>query len=202
MHKKYGPIVRTKPNMIHINDPSFADELFPGPGREREKTQFFCDGIPNFNNRVAFATRTHEQHKRERAPLNNFFSKKSVDRMEPVIRDKVDKIMRILSKYASTKKPLDIRLVFTAMTNDIITEYSFGKSWDSLSAEDLNEDFFKAFHDLPKNFHVNSYHPWFFSLMMKLPRSALARLVPTLQVVEPYIEVCAVTLRVCVQAMC
>jgi hypothetical protein len=109
--------------------------------------------------------------------------------MEPVIQDKVDKILHVMSRYGTSKEPLDVRLLYTATTNDIITEYSFGNSWDSLSTDDLNKDFFNAFHNLTKNFHVNSYHPWFFWLMMRLPRWCLARLVPTMQLVEPYIEV-------------
>ena len=32
-----GPIVRISPNEFHISDPGFIDELYPGPGKPRDK---------------------------------------------------------------------------------------------------------------------------------------------------------------------
>lgn len=189
MHQQYGPIIRTKPNMVHINDPEFIDKLFTGPGRIRHKTEFFCDGAPLFKDTVAFCTQDHDLHKKKRAPLSGFFSKQNVHRIEPIIRDKVGKVLNILDYHSRSGAPVKMRLLYTAANNDIITEYSFGKSWDSLEASDLNEDFFNAFHDLTKNFHVNSYHPWFFWMMLELPQKLLAGLVPAMKITKPYMEV-------------
>ena len=175
--------------MVHINDPEFIDQLYTGPSRIREKTKFFCDGIPRFKNVVAFASQGHELHRRKRAPLSTFFSKKSVRRIEPIIQDKASRMLEVLRRHGRSGTPVNLRLLYTAANNDIITEYSFGKSWDSLKAEDLNEDFFHAFHNFTKAFHVNSYHPWFFGLMMSLPRQVLARMMPALKTAGPYFAV-------------
>lgn len=189
MHKTYGPIIRTKPNMVHINDPEFIDQLYTGPSRRRDKTEFFCNGVPQFNNTVAFGTQSHELHKQKRAPLNAFFSKKSVRRIEPILHDKVSKILEILRQHGESGTPVNLKLLYTATNNDIITEYSFGKSWDSLVADDLNTDFFDAFHNFPKAFHVNCYHPWVNSLMMRLPQRIIEKLMPPLKIAIPFFEV-------------
>lgn len=175
--------------MVHINDPEFIHQLYTGPSRMREKTEFFCNGVPNFKNVVAFATQGHELHKQKRAPLSAFFSKKSARRIEPIVHDKVSKILEILRRHGRPGTPVNLRLLYTAANNDIITEYSFGKSWDSLTAEDLNEEFFHAFHNFTKAFHVNCYHPWVFRLMISLPQWILAKVMPALETARPYFAV-------------
>jgi cytochrome P450 len=189
LHRTYGPIIRSKPNMVHINDPEFIDQLLTGPSRVRDKTEFFCNGMPGFQNVVAFGTQGHELHRQKRAALNAFFSKKSIRRIEPIIHDKASKVLQILRRHGRSGTPVNMKLLYTATNNDIITEYSFGKSWNSLATEDLNEEFFNAFHNFTRPFHMSCNHPWVTSLMRRLPQRILEKLNPAIEGVRSYTAV-------------
>lgn len=197
MHQQYGPIIRVKPDMVHINDPAFLNELFPGPGRVRHKTAFFCGALPSFKGQVPFTTINHDLHRYRRGLLSSFFSKETTVRLlVPIVCDKIAKVMDILDRHKNSGAPVKVQLLFTATTNDIITEYSFGKSWDSLSSPDLNEDYFDAIHDLPKQFHLMAYHPWLFWPLLQMPQTWLTRLIPALRIMKPHMEVCCLQTKI------
>jgi hypothetical protein len=45
MHEKYGPVVRINPYELHVIDPAFLEEIFPGPGRKRDKWEWTTKGL-------------------------------------------------------------------------------------------------------------------------------------------------------------
>jgi hypothetical protein len=95
----------------------------------------------------------HELHKLRRAALNPFFSTQSVRKLQPVIEERVDRLLSRLYEYGKTsKEPVSIMYPFSAFTNgeyweaitpilsfneadhflDVINEYAFARS-DRLS---------------------------------------------------------------------
>lgn len=126
LHKKYGPIVRINPDEVHVGDPDFYPELYPGAGRRREKTRFF---VKQFGaDESALATIDHEHHRLRRAAINPFFSTQSVRRLQPVIEERVDTLLNRLLDYSKkSTKPLDLMYPYSAFTNDVINEYSFAR---------------------------------------------------------------------------
>lgn len=77
---------------------------------------------------------SHDLHKLRRAALNPFFSVTNVARLQGVIEEQVDNVLRRLAGHAAsassstTPKPLDLVFVFAAFTNDVINEYAFARS--------------------------------------------------------------------------
>lgn len=126
MHDVYGPIVRINPHEIHIRDADFFQEVYAptGGGKLRNKYQWFVNmaGAPG----SMFSTANHDLHRLRRAPLNNFFSKKAVIELEPVIREKVQKLCGRFAQDAERSAVVRVDCAFMAVTMDVICRYCFG----------------------------------------------------------------------------
>lgn len=70
-----------------------------------------------------FGSERHEVHKPRRQAMNNFFSKASVTRLEPLIHHHIHKMCDKISHYGKEGKPILIRNAAVAVTVDIVTEY-------------------------------------------------------------------------------
>lgn len=114
MHKKYGPIIRINPYELHIETPSYYDVIYAGGGKRRDKWEWFTKqfGIPE----STFATVTHEKHRMRRAALNPFFSTSSVRRLQPMIDERLDKLLERFVEFQKSGEPMTISLAFAAFT--------------------------------------------------------------------------------------
>lgn len=141
MHRKYGPVVRIRPDVVHINDPAFIEKVYsqsPKHRRERYWTvlrTFQADGS-------ILATRDHDLHRKRRAVLNPFFSQQNVRRLEPVINDTLANLFHRMDGWAKAGAPVRMNVAFRAATKDIIQAYAFGEGDKCLDKEDCNTAFF------------------------------------------------------------
>jgi cytochrome P450 len=194
MHKKYGPyldplqaslpdsqsgtgpIVRIRPDVLHMNDPEYIDPILGGPGKRRDKykIQLNGSGAPE----AAFGTEHHELHRRRRAPLNPFFSKQNIRRLEPVLHRCLERILGRLARNAQSGEPMKMNMLFNATTSDIISDYCFGESYNNLDKEDFNEPYFLAEHDNRLIFHFATFSPWLLPVVKTLPEKVVLFFLP------------------------
>lgn len=115
MHKKYGPIIRINPQEIHIETPGYYDEIYAGGGKRRDKWEWFTNqfGIPQ----STFATVAHETHRTRRAALNPFFSTASVRRLQPMIEERLDRLLERFAEFRQSEESLTVSLAYAAFTN-------------------------------------------------------------------------------------
>ncbi|KAJ0412970.1 cytochrome P450 [Aspergillus carlsbadensis] len=167
MHRVYGPIVRITPREIHIIDPSFYDEIYAPSSRRREKDRAY---VPLFSvTKSMITTINHEHHRFRRNILSNFFSKRSVVELTPMIHERVQKLIHRLEGFYKAGSVVKVDDAFMALTADIITYYSYGKLWGFLEDENFRSDIRQASSELSAMVHWNRFFPFLAPLLMNIP---------------------------------
>jgi cytochrome P450 len=129
-----GPIVRITPDEVHLSDPAHYDFVYGMKSGFYKDHRFYgALGIDV----ATFGSINNDVHRRRRAALNPFFSRKKVLELEDIVHDKADKLCRILHHDKEANKPTNIDAAFRAISVDVITDYAFGESWGQLDSPDL-----------------------------------------------------------------
>ncbi|GFF63204.1 cytochrome P450 [Aspergillus udagawae] len=158
MHKKFGPIIRINPEELHIETSEFYGSLYTSGREKRNKTLQYSRqfGTPN----STIATIGHDLHRMRCSVLNPFFSKASVRRLQPVIWAKVDILLNRLEDLKKSGRPIRMDMAYFAFTNDVIMEYSFGRSRQRLQKEDFNASTKEALLAASKIVHWMKHFHW------------------------------------------
>lgn len=116
-HEKYGPIVRINPYELHINDATYYNTIYAagGSGEKRDKWQWYSKifGAPG----SMFETPGHDLHRARREPLGRYFSLASVRRLQPVIQERVNKLIGRFRESINSGEVFKIHAAFAAFTN-------------------------------------------------------------------------------------
>lgn len=112
--------------------------------------------------------------------MSPYFSKTVIRKLEPIV---LDHLATLLNRFESARKSgevLELDIVYRALTSDIITQYSFGKSTDFLDRPDFNAPFYRTvmgvFEHVPLLHHIS----WLGPLMNSLPTQIVLKLMPGL----------------------
>lgn len=115
------------------------------------------------------ATVGHDHHRFRRSILNNFFSKRSVLELSPVIDQRVQQLMQRFEGFYKDQTVVRLDDAFAALTSDIITHYCYGRSWGYLADEDFHSDVRDVINDITGYIHANRFFPWLTSLLRVVP---------------------------------
>ena len=119
-----GPIVRITPHELHVMDSSFYDEIYAGGNRKRNKYTPFVRfyGVPE----SMLGTADHNLHHLRRKLLNNYFSKRSISNIQPLIRGSIDELVEQLKAARQTGEIINLDEAFSNFTTDVISQYFYG----------------------------------------------------------------------------
>lgn len=179
MHSIYGPVVRCSPEEIHVQDPEFFDTLYAGPGHVRDKWE--RSNRANGSPYSTPSTVAHDLHRTRRGALNPFFSKKAVSQLEQGTREKVDSLCEKIKQGAKEDQILDLGTAFTAVTLDVITEYSFGSCYNCIEEPDFLPRWKNLVSSIFDSVPFTKQFPSVFNAMQRLPRSVSVALNPDLR---------------------
>jgi hypothetical protein len=68
-------------------------------------------------NKSTFATVEHDLHRMRRAPLLPYFSMVSVRKLQPMLQERIDVLLRRQKEYKDTGEVLNLSCMYAAMTN-------------------------------------------------------------------------------------
>lgn len=193
MHQTYGPVVRTRPEAVHINDPFFIEKLYTlSPKQRRHRAWTFIATMQLPGSMLASAD--HDLHRRRRAALNPFFSRQNVRRLEPVINDTLQHLLRRMEGWERTGEPVQMNAAFRAATKDIIQAYALGAGDRCLDKEDCNKAFFEVMAPT-RIVHVGTYLHTIVHWLSRMPPVLMKALMPNVGTFASYVEVGSTALR-------
>ncbi|KAI4215335.1 MAG: hypothetical protein LQ351_002235 [Letrouitia transgressa] len=143
-----GPIIRLNPDELHVNDPDYFDRLYLGLKGRVEKPLRSAESFGPVQ--ATFGTVDHELHRTRRAPLDRLFSSKVVRELQPLIVSTIEKLCDRLQRSFETKEIINLKYAFAALTHDVIYQYCFSRSLDSVSLPDFDKSYVDAIDDGPQ----------------------------------------------------
>lgn len=186
-----GPIIRINPYELHVRDPDFYDVLYSGPGQKRDKWWWSVDMFGNTQS--MFGTVSHDRHRLRRSALNPFFSKQAITRVEPLIRDLIEKLCARFETCREAGEPVETLRVYAALTTDIITAYSFNTSYGCLDDPDWKWEWPQAMADSCTSVHLNKQFKWVFPAMQATPEWIVKIVNPAVMNLISFQKVCSRT---------
>ncbi|KAL8939846.1 MAG: hypothetical protein Q9216_003134 [Gyalolechia sp. 2 TL-2023] len=167
MHQKYGPVVRISPYEVHIHDPEFIDQVYPGSAVRTEK---YAWGMKMFGLRYAFlVTQDHDLHRMRRNAFAHYLSKASLQRLEPGIQSVVDTMVSRLHEIKGTGKVINLLDLFACLTGDIIGQYAFASPYGLLEDPDFSPHWHQTMMGVSMNGHILKQFGVLMPLMQAMP---------------------------------
>ncbi|KAH6721507.1 cytochrome P450 family protein [Leptodontidium sp. MPI-SDFR-AT-0119] len=174
LHKKYGPIIRITPTELHIDDPDYYEQLYNRAGK-RDKSLYFAGRFGYASD--SFSTTDHERHRLRRKAMSPMFSVKKIEDFQSVVLAKVEKFCRKAGRYQDGQV-LPLSRALMALTTDIITEYSFARSYDQLDVPDFKDTFHEALVAIYTVGHFALHFSWVFPVLDVMPEWVVKRMQP------------------------
>lgn len=153
--------------MHEIYDLDFMDKLYPTVTKNVEKWTWSA-GMFGTND-MTFGTVGHTLHRRRRAAFSHFFSKASVRRLEPVVQSRVDVLCEKLSERMDTGSPVDMVHGYSALTQDVITEYCFSNCRNILEMKDFSPWHYEFVQKPAEISHMIKQFPYMLPIISRLP---------------------------------
>lgn len=143
-----GPIVRITPYEVHIDDPTFFNELY-NVTKKLDKDPWYYSWLDR--NGSIFATTDADLHKLRSSVIKKAFSISSIARVEPVLRKHLETFCRRLSECRDSKTAIPMSDVFRSLAVDIITDLSLPETHNLLETPDFgaaHSDFIRGITEI------------------------------------------------------
>ncbi|KAL8836577.1 MAG: hypothetical protein Q9176_006214 [Flavoplaca citrina] len=167
MHEVYGPIIRISPYEVHISDPEWIDQVYPGSHIRTEKYPWSQKmfGLKH----GFFVTFDHDLHRIRRNAFAHYLSKASLQRLEPGIQSVVDTMVRRLHEVKGTGKIINCFDLFGSLTGDVIGQYAFAQSYGFLEDPNFSPHWHDILMDVSKGSHMLKQFGFMLPMMKAMP---------------------------------
>ncbi|KAJ6443717.1 Trichodiene oxygenase [Purpureocillium lavendulum] len=171
-----GPIIRINPWELHVQDSEFYDVLYSG-SRHSSKLSTLAHRFNSPDS--AFSTVEHAKHRRRRAALNPFFSRRKIADHQPAIQKMMHRLTdRVAREYLGNGNVLRVDHMWGCWTSDIINDYAFDKPHNFIDAPNFHASYTDAMVDLLEPVHYITQFPLATNLFKMLPLSWVKAMSP------------------------
>ncbi|MCJ1381084.1 hypothetical protein MMC17_004193 [Xylographa soralifera] len=181
LHRQYGPIIRINPYELHVSDPAYIGMLYASSasGEKGDKWEWYTKQFGTVG--AMFSTNGHDRHRARRAALSRFFSMASVRRLQPVIQERVERMIERFREYKDKEDAaITINVAFAGFTNDVVMEYSYGRSDHRVEVDDFGRQYHDALMASGKAGILLKHCSWILNLIRSLPEWLAIRISPDL----------------------
>ncbi|DAA75510.1 TPA_exp: Uncharacterized protein A8136_1584 [Trichophyton benhamiae CBS 112371] len=191
MHDKYGPIIRINPEELSIRDPDFYNEIYVTESKRRTSHyDVFCKGIDFDGSHLL--TVDHDLHRRRRKPLEPFFSRQGIMRLQDMLAEVALKLESRIRALEGTNTVIRLDHAFSAFSGDIIGKICLDSGDDSktfLSHPTFNPEWYDTIHTIVRSIPLFTAFPWIVQVVSFIPESILLRAFPRGQMFNNFKEV-------------
>ncbi|KAL1598668.1 hypothetical protein SLS60_007808 [Paraconiothyrium brasiliense] len=146
MHDRYGPIVRITPHELSIHDPEFYNSInVSGSVRKTDNYEGFARGI-DFDG-THFLSTSHDLHRRRRKPLEPFFSRAGVTRLEPMVGEVAKRFVRRLDSYQGTDQVIRLDHAYVALAADVVGKICFESNSNMIDEPNFGVEWYNLLHN-------------------------------------------------------
>ncbi|RHZ55175.1 uncharacterized protein CDV56_107749 [Aspergillus thermomutatus] len=157
MHRTYGPVVRINSRSLHIHDPDYFNMIYAGGGRKINKEASAVAGYTFPHSTIA--TLDHDLHRKRRAIVSPYFSKRAITGIEPLINERLNVLCARLRETMARGVTVDLTSAFSAFTADVVTYHFYGSHPDYLGSLDFKYDLKDALTALLDFYHITRFLP-------------------------------------------
>ncbi|KAK3695836.1 cytochrome P450 [Podospora appendiculata] len=176
MHAKYGPIIRVNPEELSIHDPDFYAELYVAESTRRTNAyDIFCKGI-DFDGSHLLTT-DHDLHRRRRKPLEPFFSRMGVARLQPMLAEVALHLETRIRDLKGTHTVIRLDHAFSAFSGDIIGRICLNSTDETggrfLDDPDFAPEWYNVIHAIVRSIPLFTGFPWLVRVVGLIPERVL-----------------------------
>ncbi|RAQ57900.1 cytochrome P450 oxygenase [Aspergillus flavus] len=176
MHQEYGPIVRINPREVHIKDPYFYDELYAPAHGWRDKD---AKSVEIFSSPTALvSTVDHHTHRMRRKLLTSFFSRRSIERIEPVIHESISRFLDSLITAYEEDSVVELIDRLQALTGHVITQYAYGEDYGLHEPQNIGKGIVKVVQEGTEQIHLHRFFPLIQRFLRLIPSFFMTQLFP------------------------
>ncbi|KAF9889738.1 hypothetical protein FE257_007044 [Aspergillus nanangensis] len=177
MHRKYGPVLRINPHEIVINDPDFYNSVYVAGNTRRTAIW------PRYRTGIGFdgshtMTENHELHRRRRKPLEPFFSRMGIDKMEPMIIEEAKLLNDRLTGLKGSGNIIRLDHVFSAFAGDVIGRICCESPPDMMNHPEFGKEWHNLIEGIVRQLLLFMHIPQMVALARMIPTGFLLRVYP------------------------
>lgn len=176
-----GPIVRINSRSLHIHDPQYFSSVYAGNGRRINKEPTAVAGYTFPHSSIA--TIDHDLHRKRRAIVSPYFSKRAIAELEPIINERLNILCSRLGDMMAQGATVNLTSAFSAFTADVVTYHFYGSHPDYLGSKGFEYDLKDALTALLEFYHITRFLPFPPATIKSLPLPILRLLNPNFSLV-------------------